>query len=324
MLLLLLLPGVVTWEYNRPGAAYTHIPNMPDHFGILEAEQEPLSCATLSQCNVHKCHEIVKSDKTARFDFGSCKIHPDDFFTPDETKPLKIHSQTFQRHRPGDEFNFCTQTHSWNKENIQVKIQTWRNDLLNNRFHQWHKDPADLPLDPENPVIKIFVNILSNRAGIRNTRFQIRGHDGRRTLLTGSMVNGVIGERVPVEVAQLEDWRLPISIFIFSPTEISVNGGEDETPLLIISGQLHYGKLHGLVVVDGVLSNSQDDQCSDVPFKGAGFVANFKDGIPTGLAWKQLPGKAWIYGQTDENGDLTGNLQKNCKQWQTMDIRSIA
>ncbi len=84
----------------------------------------------------------------------------------------------------------------------------------------------------------------------------------------------------------------------------------DESPfdryLIVASGRLRKGRLHGFVVINGVVSNDPKSSCQNSIFKGLGFVGHYKDGIPHGVCWKGLIGGAWIYGEVNEEGHFTG------------------
>ena len=79
-----------------------------------------------------------------------------------------------------------------------------------------------------------------------------------------------------------------------------------EKYLLIATGRLRRGRLHGFVVVNGVLSNDPKSTCADVITSGVGFVGNFRDGVPHGVCWRELVGGPWIYGEVDKDGLFTG------------------
>ena len=36
------------------------------------------------------------------------------------------------------------------------------------------------------------------------------------------------------------------------------------------------------------------------------FLGNYRAGLPSGVVWSRVRGGAWIVGQTDDQGDLTG------------------
>ena len=74
------------------------------------------------------------------------------------------------------------------------------------------------------------------------------------------------------------------------------------------SGRLRRGQLHGLIVLNGILSNDPQSYCKNEVVNGLGFVGHFKDGVPHGICWRGLVGGAWIYGQVNEEGHFTGNI----------------
>jgi hypothetical protein len=74
-----------------------------------------------------------------------------------------------------------------------------------------------------------------------------------------------------------------------------------------ITGRLKSGKLHGLVVVEGTLSNDPNSEhCTNTMFDGLGFVGQFENGTPTGVCWKELHGGSWIYGEVNTEGQFSG------------------
>ena len=77
---------------------------------------------------------------------------------------------------------------------------------------------------------------------------------------------------------------------------------------VIASGRLRRGRLHGLVVINGVLSNDPRSLCEKAVTIGLGFVGHFKDGVAVGPCWRELLGGAWIYGQVNEEGQFSGNF----------------
>jgi hypothetical protein len=76
----------------------------------------------------------------------------------------------------------------------------------------------------------------------------------------------------------------------------------------VASGRLRRGKLHGLIAINGILSNDPKSYCQNEVVNGLGFVGHFKDGVPHGVCWRGLVGGAWIYGLVNEDGHFTGNL----------------
>jgi hypothetical protein len=53
--------------------------------------------------------------------------------------------------------------------------------------------------------------------------------------------------------------------------------------LTLTPGRLKSGKLHGLVVINGVLSNDPKSRhCSEAMYDGLGFIGYFEDGVPKG------------------------------------------
>ncbi len=105
-------------------------------------------------------------------------------------------------------------------------------------------------------------------------------------------------------LAALQDWKYSVRIYI-SETMDKVQPSNPRN--LTITGRLKSGKLHGLVTVEGVLSNDPKSKfCSYVRYDGLGFVGYFKNGIPTGVCWRELQGGAWIHGEVDKEGALTG------------------
>ncbi len=77
-----------------------------------------------------------------------------------------------------------------------------------------------------------------------------------------------------------------------------------------IYGRLQSGKLHGLVIMHGLLSNDPKSSCAVTTFDGVGFVGYFDRGNPTGFGWKGLFGgvksSAWIHGEVDSTGKFSG------------------
>lgn len=296
--------GIVTWEHNRPNMALAQLSNTEEQIVILEHESEPLVCPKFPEGKIYECREVMRSAE--RPILKGCKIYLNNS-AQHESETIKVHATTFQRQKRSiGEFKSCQTTDSWNNETIRQKIMDWRDALLNFRSHQWYKKPCDTPLDPQNPKIKILLSPFVNRTGFHKSKFRINSIDGM-LLLNGFMINGLISEEVPPQVAMLDDWKLPISIFIFKPTEVYLLVEEDLTPSFIVTGQLLLGQLDGLVVMEGVVTNSPEGQCSNVAFQGLGLVAQYKNGIPFGKVWKQLLGRSWIYGEVDQNGDLTGD-----------------
>jgi hypothetical protein len=76
--------------------------------------------------------------------------------------------------------------------------------------------------------------------------------------------------------------------------------------LLVAKGRLRLGRLHGFVVLNGIVSNDPKSYCHNSTVKGLGFVGHYKNGVPHGVCWKGLVGGAWIYGKVDEDGQFTG------------------
>ena len=75
---------------------------------------------------------------------------------------------------------------------------------------------------------------------------------------------------------------------------------------LIATGRLRRGRLHGFVVIKGIVSNDPNNHCASTVMPGLGFIGHFKDGIPHGVCWKGLLGGASIYGEVDKKGHFTG------------------
>ena len=78
--------------------------------------------------------------------------------------------------------------------------------------------------------------------------------------------------------------------------------------LFVAKGRLRKGRLHGFVVINGILSNDPKSHCQSSITKGLGFIGHYKDGIPHGVCWRGLVGGAWIYGEVNEEGLFTGIL----------------
>jgi hypothetical protein len=294
--------GIVTWDHNRPHMALVQLSGFKDHFSILDSANETLICPKIATFNVYECYETLKTESP---NFEGCKIHLRNA-VPNKSEMVKVNSLTFQRQKSSEEFNPCLAKDSWDDKNILKKIMDWKNTLLDIRSHQWYQKPRETPLSLQNPRIKILLSSFIKRIGFFNSRFRIMSRNGS-PLLSGFMINGLISENVPSEIAMLDDWKFPVSILIYNTLEVvNVMVEQDQNPSFIVSGQLFLGQLDGLVVMDGVVSNSPNDHCSNLAFKGLGLVGQFKNGIPHGKVWKQLHGGSWIYGEVDKNGDMTG------------------
>ena len=85
-----------------------------------------------------------------------------------------------------------------------------------------------------------------------------------------------------------------------------------EKYVMIATGRLRRGRLHGFVVVNGVLSNDPESLCATRIVGGVGFVGNFRDGVPHGVCWRDLVGGASIYGEVDKEGLFTGRFSIRC------------
>jgi hypothetical protein len=78
---------------------------------------------------------------------------------------------------------------------------------------------------------------------------------------------------------------------------------------LIATGRLRMGRLHGFVVMNGMVTNDPKSPCAQSVFhEGLGFIGHFKDGIPHGVCWRGLTGGAWIYGEVNDEGLFTGKI----------------
>jgi hypothetical protein len=102
------------------------------------------------------------------------------------------------------------------------------------------------------------------------------------------------------------EWYHPIKIEIYMPPK-NVSGDSNRQKVITIPGRLQHGKLHGMVLVYGVLSSDPQSLCSTTLFEGLQFVGHYNLGQPRGVCWKRLIGDSWIYGEVDSKGEFTGN-----------------
>ena len=81
-----------------------------------------------------------------------------------------------------------------------------------------------------------------------------------------------------------------------------------ENFLVLATGRLRHGQLHGLVVINGGMSNDPRSRCQQAVITGLGFVGHFRDGVAVGPCWRELLGGAWIYGEVNEQGLFSGKF----------------
>ena len=93
-------------------------------------------------------------------------------------------------------------------------------------------------------------------------------------------------------------------------TAIGIDFESNDSPfdrfLLVATGRLRQGRLHGFVVINGIISNDPKSHCQNSILQGIGFIGHYKDGIPHGVCWRGLTGGAWIHGEVNEEGYFTG------------------
>ena len=82
---------------------------------------------------------------------------------------------------------------------------------------------------------------------------------------------------------------------------------ENGQKIIDIHGRLQHGQLHGMVLMNGILSNDPQSLCSRTVFSGLEFIGHYSHGQPRGICWKRLMGESWIYGEVDSEGEFTGN-----------------
>ncbi len=103
----------------------------------------------------------------------------------------------------------------------------------------------------------------------------------------------------------MTEWYHPIKIELYMPRK-NISNASVPQEIITIHGRLQHGKLHGMVLVYGVLSNDPKSLCSTTLFPGLQFVGQFYHGQPKGICWKSLIGNSVIYGEVDSKGEFTG------------------
>jgi len=110
-------------------------------------------------------------------------------------------------------------------------------------------------------------------------------------------------------IEYLTEWYHPIIIEMYMPQgsgySFPVENGQK---LMSVHGRLQHGKLHGMVIMNGVLSNDPLSLCSRALFTGLEFIGHYSHGQPRGICWKRLIGNSWIYVEVDSEGEFTGTL----------------
>ena len=92
----------------------------------------------------------------------------------------------------------------------------------------------------------------------------------------------------------LYDWGAPLQIVIGAPEEgqrmfdRDDKYGKMKNHKLIVYGRIMEGKLDGHVRIFGRIPNDPLEVCNGEKLveEGLGFIGRYKDGIPTGFAWK--------------------------------------
>ena len=91
----------------------------------------------------------------------------------------------------------------------------------------------------------------------------------------------------------LYDWGAPLQIVIGAPEEDSKlfkpgdKYGKMKSHKLIVYGRIMEGKLDGHVRIFGKIPNDPLTDCgTKIIEEGLGFIGRYKDGIPTGFAWR--------------------------------------
>ena len=114
--------------------------------------------------------------------------------------------------------------------------------------------------------------------------------------------------------ANISAWYDPVTIEVYNNIDASFDPQKpSKGPYISVQGRLKSGKLHGLVIIRGRMTNDPRSVCFSTSFEGIGFVGYYEDGKPVGTAWKGLFGAvgngAWIYGEVDNQGAFTGELR---------------
>ena len=165
----------------------------------------------------------------------------------------------------------------------------------------------DPPLDESEPLVDVELSYFKRQPLFEGKR--VRVSDGVKELAWGRMEDGRVRINLTsADLRSLDDWK---STLRFEVT--SSHGGYPELsrsePIEIgFKGRLKRGRLHGPVVIFGIVPLTAEERCDQLLTKGSlAYYGWFEGGKPVGKFWRALVGGAWLHGEVDGNGDLTGD-----------------
>ena len=102
--------------------------------------------------------------------------------------------------------------HSWNVKEIRHHLEDWLDTLYNKDLLWYLRAESPEPLDPNNPVVDIYLSHYRNREGLRGiVKVWIETVSGE-VLWSGFMKNGHVYGRVEPEMATHPGWHSRITL----------------------------------------------------------------------------------------------------------------
>ena len=169
----------------------------------------------------------------------------------------------------------------------------------------WIQDPDPNPLS-EDRGFSITLDQFRGRDPFSKVSVSLETMSGE-VLFEGVMVDGTLKGIADEDKAHL--FRYPLGLYLIRkiPRLTIVTETQQRTPLM--SGRLSKGLLNGPVRMYGRMSTDPRGACSG-QIEGVellSFVGNYRDGRPSGRVWRGLIGGAWLHGEVDVDGELTGD-----------------
>lgn len=219
---------------------------------------------------------------------------------PKRTKPVQIDAEKFMINLSSEKFfhdpTVWTDVCKEGKEieDIRKSFESWT--AVTDYF--WITPSFEDPLEEYDPKVWIkfpqFVDHVP--AGISGGPITIESSS--HILFQGRMVNGIVKGAVDPKLANLSDWRAPLSLYI-TPLDT-------KQKILLARFRLKKGKMQGPVKMFGRVANDPTSSCNNAFMTGVSFAGNYDKGIPVGHCWKGLIGGSWIHGVVDCEGKFTG------------------